>query len=234
MAAPTVGTPTVAVVIDATTLVVNAPTMSNGDLLIAFGVAGDSSGRDITPPAGWQTIFQVGPVSLGPQDRYSYAWYKEIASAAGEPSSYTFTLGDAFTRAKITIMAVTGAADPNDTAIVDTSDYDSTSGTPTASPAITPTVNDSLILRCVQDGREGENFTWPVSTEILEQVATYFGMGVAKTTGGTGGVAAENVTVVQTWHEAYRHIVLAIAPPTGTPTTRPIRRDPRRFIRGRR
>lgn len=237
MAAPTCGTPTVAATTGgSTTLSVTAPTMSDGDLLIAFASSGDSSGRDISPPSGWAAIHSIGPVPLSPNgDDYFRVWYKKIVTAAGEPSSYDFTLGDSYTFAKCMIVAVTGADDPATTAIVVATDYDITSGTLTVSPGITPTVNDSLILRHIYDARGSQTYTWASSTEILDANATQFSFGTAKTTGGTGGVAAENVTISSDWHEEYRHVVLSIAPTGGgaAATSFPLRRRSFRHLIGR-
>lgn len=216
MPAPTVGTPTLNTIVSgSTTLSVAAPTMSDGDLLVAFGFSGDTVGRTTSPPSGWTQIYYSGSVTLSPSGaKHIYVWYKQIATAAGEPANYDFTLGDAFANAKISIVAVTGAEDPATTAIVVATGHDTASGSTTDSPGITPTVDDSLILRIIANGRNSASYTYPASTEILDD-GTSYSLSAAKTTGGTSGVASESVTNSPTWHTEYRHVVLAIAPPSG-------------------
>lgn len=211
MAAPTTGTPTVAVLASSSspqTLTVNVPTHSAGDLLIA--VAYNSSSHELTPPSGWIEFYeQTVTVTVSFTVR---AWYR-IASGS-EPASYDWGL-PAFCAAKCAIVPISGAADPAANSIEAEYATDATGGTVT-SPSITPSDNDSLVLRVAIGAQSSGSFTPPAGhTEILDDGTTAASMAIVTITANASATGTADFGQSPSWHSQFICVALAIAPEAG-------------------
>jgi hypothetical protein len=88
----------------ASSLACNKPSaLSDGNLLVCAGYF-RNSGATITAPSGWT---QFGP--LNTTNETFGLWSKPVASAAGEPASYTFSTSGGNGRLLLSIFRVTGA-----------------------------------------------------------------------------------------------------------------------------
>lgn len=221
MSAPTVGTPTFAVAsnIGPGTLSVDAPTHAEGDLLIAIGKAGEANNnRKFTAPSGWVTLIDSYSTDLTSNATLLVAY--KVASAS-EPSSYDFGVGFANTNGKLVIVPVSGAADPDDIAIV-TASVTANAGGTMASPTITPTQADSLILRAVCGSYASGSCTPPAGyTEIFDNGSTTTSIAIAYATHGASATGTADFTQSPGWHSNFWLPVLAIAP-AAAPTNKPL------------
>lgn len=87
----------------AASLACNKPSaLSDGNLLVCAGYF-RNSGATITPASGWTPL---GPTNT--TNETFGLWSKPVASAAGEPTSYTFSSSAGAGRLLLTIFRVTG------------------------------------------------------------------------------------------------------------------------------
>jgi hypothetical protein len=211
MAAPTPGTPTGAAINGgSTTLTVPVPTVSSGDLMIAFGMSGTGGSREITPPGGWTQLVKDNDFTSSTVHD-AWVWWKVAGGSEG--TDYSFTLSDSFTRARVVIVPIAGAADPAGDAIEYTLGLDNASGGTTTSPAVTPSAADSLILRTVICRDDGLSYTAPGShTEIYDASSTAMGATVAHRTFGASSTGTADFTYTPTYYAGFWHAVVAVAP----------------------
>jgi hypothetical protein len=124
----------------ASSLACNKPSaLSDGNLLVCAGYF-RNSGATITAPSGWT---QFGP--LNTTNETFGLWSKPVASAAGEPASYTFSTSAGTGRLLLTIFRVTGAD------LVSPLDAQGALGvytgtTSVVGPAVTATGSSALLL----------------------------------------------------------------------------------------
>jgi hypothetical protein len=130
-------TPSVA----ASSQVVPAPAgVVDGDLLIMFGIwPANGPFTTLAFPTGFTQLWNT-QVSATQAFTTGCAW--KIASS--EPSSYTLSYGGAGDRSSVTIIAIQGAA--GNTPHKASNTTNATAGTSFATPSVTPTVANCLIL----------------------------------------------------------------------------------------
>lgn len=211
-AAPTTGTPTEAHYFAAgstTDLVVDAPTHSEGDVLVAFIRTANTSSATITAPSGWVEKTHVA-IDIA-VDGHGYIFTK--VATGSEPSTYTFTMGTAFDIARIVVVPVSGAADPASIAVVTATATDTdTSGTYT-SPAVTVTDDDSLVIRYASSYNSGDSYTAPTGhSEIFDNGGAQPSVSLATKTYNAGSTGTVAWTNTNTWDEAFL-MTIALAPP---------------------
>lgn len=184
-----------------TSIVVNKPSgTASGDLLILFGNC--DSARSISC-SGFTALTNV---SDNTGFRKSYALYK--VAGGSEPASYTVNVSGA-SALSAAILLVVGATDPASNAI----EFATGTATPTGtavSPSVTPSDNDSLILRYVSQGRGG-SFSVRPSTVLFNDAAGTPNTAVSYENGDAIASGTANFTYTPTWHE-WSAITLAIAP----------------------
>jgi hypothetical protein len=179
-----------------------------GDLLIATLATDGSTAGSMSPPAGWTAIdltVQGGAVTYG-------VWWK--LAGAGEPANYTFSWsgGEA---AYGTVMRFTGH-DPADP--IDVFANAGGSSSAPASPAVTTTVTDAMILRL--GGFDDDDIDTDVTGLTGHTTITMddTGNGPNTTSSGAGYMmqaapgSSGTSTFALTGTEEYRAVTLAIAP----------------------
>jgi hypothetical protein len=223
--APTTGTPTHAVIASgSTSLVVNVPIVRDGDLMLAFGASGFST-RMLSPPAGWTQLFRVD--YSGTIGTFKHHCWWRVASS--EPATYTFTLSDTFTSARVVIVPVYGAVDPAVNAIENAGSTQTTVGSPAGNvtaPSVTPSDANSLLMRVLVDARSSVGFTPPSGhAEIFDDspAGTAWAATIATKTQGVSASGTADFISDQNWHTDYATSTIAIAPPASAVTlTTPI------------
>ena len=118
-----------------TTIAINKPSgTASGDLLVA-SIIGNSNGfATITPPSGWTTLRVLSG------DSFSISGHYYKVAGGSEPSNYSWTGGTSYIGG--VIHRVTGAADPP----IDVSEYSEGGFTDWTLPALTTSVNDTLVV----------------------------------------------------------------------------------------
>jgi hypothetical protein len=132
---------------DATTVTLDVPTHTDGDLLVAVICPGGDSGgtpANVTTPSGWT---QIGTVDLPSTISTPSLWiYRRTASS--EPASYDFVANQT-----TSMNAFMVSYDQN---MVSTTEENITSNTGTSAapsaPTISPTANSMVLRICASDG----------------------------------------------------------------------------------
>ena len=195
-----------------TTVDVAVPTHSTGDLIVAFGVSGNTFGYDLTPPAGFTALVDDEEHTLATVDSNHYVWTKVAGGSEG--SNYTFTMSNAYEITRIVVVAINGAADPGDIAIAHAEDTETGATGSPVSPAVTVTNDDSLVLRYITTRHSGGSFTQPGSHSLVyNNGTTYYTTGIASITANAGSTGTATFTNDQAWQDGYWMTTLALAPP---------------------
>ena len=186
-----------------------------GDLLVATGIVGNGADRYLSPPAGWTEIVSDMNAISGSSSMWVQAWYK--IAGGSEPSSYTFTQNQTFTKSNLVLSRISGAEDPATTAIEYATSANGASGT-ADTPSITPKVDDSLVTRFAGSARTSSGAITP-PTGYTEQydLRSVYSAWLASKTQGASATGTEAFTYTPTWWSspAWGHIALAIAPAGG-------------------
>jgi hypothetical protein len=192
-----------------TSLVINKPAgTATGDLLIAAVATDGNTATSLTPPTGWNVVHvadQSGAVTFG-------VWWK--LAGASEPGSYNFTWSGS-EHAYGWVMRFTGH-DP--ASPVHASSNDAGSGSAPASPSVTTTVDNALILRLGGFDDDDINAGDPGLSGHTAINMGDSGNGPTTASGGSGYVlqpaAGDSGTsaFTLTGSEEYVTVTLAIAP----------------------
>jgi hypothetical protein len=223
-------------------VVTHGLTLLDEDVLVAFVGAARADQTDFA-----STDWTVAPSSYGEaaggNDRAMAALYKVIASAAGEPSTYTFTrTGDSATHAQAVIIVQCRGVD-NSTPIDNTSipGDESNTFTPNA-PDITTVTDGALILTAktmvsaTTEVFDGVTPLAPSTMTLADSIVAGDGatgnpdlmLAVAYKTGGSAGVQSlglwQTTGGTATWDNALVTVALRVAeeepdPPDPEPST---------------
>lgn len=178
---------------------ITAPTgIQNGDVLLAFLVAGDSNDQTaptVTPPSGFNPITGSGG-TISAADPYASALNIFVKVASGESGDYTFTHGAADTEGfmyRLSGVDTSTPISPNATTNTFAGGAGSLGKTVT-SLGITPTVDGSLIIHAVLtwDGcaSTAPTGSTPTFAERRDNNGVlYLADGVLATAGATGNKA---------------------------------------------
>lgn len=189
-------------------LVVNKPSgVTSGDLLILLfncSNARTPSCSGFTSLGSYTSI--VGKITV----------FWKVAGGS-EPADYTGSVSGVSTIG-LALLRITGAADPASNAIEIAGTSGSGSGTAT-SPSVTPSDNDSLVIRAAM-GTRGGNFSTTPSTTLFNEAAGTPNTSCSYETCNATPSGTANFTYTPTWHE-WTVATIAIAPSAVTgPATR--------------
>jgi hypothetical protein len=172
-----------------------APTVSvttpsgtvNGDLMIAIGSVGTSTGAAWSTPTGW-TLLDTSAASNNAT--HVATWYK-IAASEGATLSFPST-GTASVTARVEVVTYTGV---DQTTPVD---VHSMQATVAASPAVAPTVTttgaDRRIVRLYSSSSNTSTFSTPTSHTEQVDAGGFSCDDVAQAVAGASGSASSTVT----------------------------------------
>jgi hypothetical protein len=182
--------------------VFNMPaTRPDGDLYILFATTDDPNA--FTAPAGWNTA-ETDPTTF-------YAW---VAWRIGSSEPATYTLEGNPDAGLATVMRLSGA---DATSPINQSDFDvDSSGTSITAPAVTPTVDDTLIVRLyLSDG--GVISAVPATTWFDENNSDSLGHAGSYEAGPASGQSSGTASATQA-SDNWGAATLAIAPALGLST----------------
>lgn len=192
-----------------TSIVVNKPSgVVSGDVLILFVNAGT------TRTASCSGFTAIGHAA-GIINRIS-ALYK--VAGGSEPSSYTVNLSGS-SSINVQLLRIDAVANPASNAIEITTNSGSGTGTCTA-PSVTPSDNDSLVIR-VAGAQRGGSFSTTPTTQLFNDTALSGApnTGCSYETCDATASGTANFTYTPTWHE-WAAISIALAPSASTFTPR--------------
>jgi len=147
-----------------TSLTVARPTgTTDGDLLVAvIGIDNSANSLPITQPVGWTEVFQQGKSGGG--ESALGVWYR-IASS--EPANYSFT----WATAEEGFAAVQRYSGADASAPIDAWAFNGvTNDALPIAPAVTTTVNETLVLRIV--GVDGNSHVEPAPLSLIHPAGT--------------------------------------------------------------
>jgi hypothetical protein len=187
-----------------TDVVIPAPTLAVGDVMLAAIADRGANTDTITPPGGWSVVLEQVRGSVGKLSVFS-----KIATGS-EPGSYTFVCSSSSTNAGAIMTIANASTVPvtaGATATVATGLH--------TSPGLASTNIGDLIVRIVSTavGTLPLSWTWPTSTERVDfnSVGTGAGGLAMATIQAVGGsLGTEDATFAQSSSTTYAAITVAV------------------------
>lgn len=150
-----VGQETTQVGSDATSITIDVPAGSTGDLLIA-ALAVDGETTTINPPTGWVSVDQGN--TSGGANATGLAIFRRIASGS-EPSIYTFNLASGSEQMVGTILRYSGVDNANPIDAIDSANSPGNGNNSPVAPDVASSVTNTLALRFFSADSDNANGT---------------------------------------------------------------------------
>lgn len=190
-----------------------------GDLLVSIQFSGTASGRIFEVGSTGFTLDKWHVIDVEAVEQNTRIFYK--VAGGSEPSSYTFPRNNEFAQGRGYMFRISGAEDPATIALVHSGNSNGSGGAGLF-PDISPTDNDSLVLRSIGTYRGSGSATPPTGhNEELDEGDTDHSLATYSKTEDSGSTGTYTTAYLPTWHGTHHHTCVAIAPPSAGPSTLP-------------